>query len=124
MTEDVVTEEEFRAFVVETIDSLPDDVAREMQNVDIVVEEEPPAEFVVGLPRGHTLLGHYHGVPLTGRGLYDRALPDKISIYRGPITRMSRTRDAIRAQVKKTVLHEIGHHFGIDEDRLHELGWG
>ena len=124
MINEVVTEEEFRDFVAETLDSLPDDLAREMQNVDIVVEEEPPQEFVAGLPRGHTLLGHYHGVPLTGRGFYDRALPDKISIYRGPITRMARTRDGIRAQVKKTVLHEIGHHFGIDEDRLHELGWG
>jgi predicted Zn-dependent protease with MMP-like domain len=95
-----------------------------MQNVEIVVEDEPPREFVAGLPRGHTLLGFYHGVPLTGRGAYDRALPDKISIYRGPITRLSRTREGIRRQVRKTVLHEIGHHFGIDEERLHELGWG
>lgn len=124
MTEDMVTEEEFRSFVVETIDSLPDDLARKMQNVDIVVEEEPPREFLATLPRGHTLLGHYHGIPLTGRGFYDRALPDKISIYRGPITRLARSRDRIRAQVRKTVLHEIGHHFGIDEKRLHELGWG
>jgi len=119
-----VTEEEFRLFVIEAIDSLPDGLAHEMQNVEIVVEDEPPLEFVADLPRGHSLLGHYHGVPLTGRGLYDRALPDKISIYRGPITRMARKREAIRRQVHKTVLHEIGHHFGIDEDRLHELGWG
>ena len=119
-----MTEEEFRLFVIEAIDSLPDGLAHEMQNVEIVVEDEPPLEFVADLPRGHSLLGHYHGVPLTGRGLYDRALPDKISIYRGPITRMARKREAIRRQVHKTVLHEIGHHFGIDEDRLHELGWG
>jgi predicted Zn-dependent protease with MMP-like domain len=124
LTEPDVTEDEFRQFVVEAIDSLPDELAFEMQNVEIVVEDEPPREFIADLPRGHSLLGHYHGVPLTGRGLYDRALPDKISIYRGPITRMSRTRDAIREQVRKTVLHEIGHHFGIGEDRLHELGWG
>ena len=119
-----MTEEEFRSFVIEAIDSLPDELAEEMQNVDIVVEDEPPPEFTRGLGRGHVLLGHYHGVPLTGRGFYDRALPDKISIYRGPITRLARTREQIRLQVRKTVLHEIGHHFGIDEDRLHELGWG
>lgn len=110
--------------MVEAIDSLPDELAKEMQNVEIVVEDEPPREFAAGLPRGHSLLGFYHGVPLTGRGLYDRALPDKISIYRGPITRLARTREGIRRQVRKTVLHEIGHHFGIDEERLHELGWG
>ena len=121
---DVVTEEEFRGFVEEALDSLPDELAREMSNVDIVVEDEPPAEFVANLPRGHVLLGHYHGVPLTGRGRYDHVLPDKISIYMGPISRIARTRDAIRAQVKRTVLHEIGHHFGIEEGRLHELGWG
>ncbi|MGH2753331.1 MAG: metallopeptidase family protein [Actinomycetota bacterium] len=119
-----VDEEEFISYVAEAIDSLPDDLAAEMDNVEIVVEDEPPAEFLVNMPRGHSLLGHYHGVPLTGRGFYDRALPDKISIYRGPITRLARTPEAIRDQIKRTVLHEIGHHFGIDEDRLHELGWG
>lgn len=114
----------FEDLVAEAIDSLPDDIARMLSNVEVVVEDEPPLEFTKDLPRNTTLLGHYHGIPLTNRGYYDRALPDKISIYQGPITRVARTPDRIRAQVRKTVLHEIGHHFGIDEDRLHELGWG
>jgi predicted Zn-dependent protease with MMP-like domain len=95
-----------------------------MQNVDIVVEEEPPWEYMQRLPSGHTLLGHYHGVPLTKRGIhYDGALPDKISIYKGPITRMARTPERIKEQVRRTVIHEIAHHFGISDERLHELGW-
>ena len=114
----------FEQLVAEAIDSLPEDIAQMIQNVEIVVEPEPPTEYLQRLPRGHTLFGLYHGVPLTKRGVYDRALPDKISIYEGPITRIMRSPDAIREQVRRTVLHEIGHHFGIEEARLHELGWG
>jgi predicted Zn-dependent protease with MMP-like domain len=115
---------DFESLVAAAIDSLPDDVAAMVANVEVVVEDEPPQEYLNSLPKGHTLLGHYHGVPLTNRGIYDRALPDKISIYRGPIVRMARTPERIAQQVRKTVLHEIGHHFGIDEPRLHELGYG
>ena len=115
----------FEDLVSEAIDSLPEELAKMMSNVDVVVEAEPPAEYVARLPRGHTLLGHYHGVPLTSRGVhYDHVLPDKISIYAGPITRMARTPERIKTQVRKTVIHEIAHHFGIDDERLHELGWG
>lgn len=121
MTETATT---FEQLVSEAIDSLPDEIAGMIDNVEIVVEAEPPVAYLQGLPRGHTLLGLYHGIPLTKRGVYDRALPDKISIYEGPITRLAGTPDAIRQQVRRTVIHEIGHHFGIDEARLHELGWG
>jgi predicted Zn-dependent protease with MMP-like domain len=114
----------FEDLVSDALDSLPEDVARAMQNVEVVVENEPPAEMLKGLPRGTTLLGLYHGVPLTNRERYDRALPDKISIYRGPIVRLARTPEQIKEQVRRTVIHEIAHHFGIDEARLHELGWG
>ena len=110
--------------MAEALDSLPDDLRAQMQNVQIVVEEEPPPDLLAGMPRGTTLLGYYHGVPLTNRGYYDGVLPDKISIYSGPITRMARTPERIREQVRKTVIHEIAHHFGIDEERLSELGWG
>jgi predicted Zn-dependent protease with MMP-like domain len=116
--------EEFESLVKDVLDSLPDDIAAMVRNVEVVVEDEPPHEYLTSLPKGHTLLGHYHGIPLTNRGIYDRALPDKISIYRGPIVRMARTPRRIEQQVRKTVLHEIGHHFGIDEPRLHELGYG
>ncbi|MEA2497731.1 MAG: hypothetical protein QOH26_136, partial [Actinomycetota bacterium] len=114
----------FRSYVEDALDSVPPELAAQMQNVEVVIEDEPPAEYVSRLPRGHTLLGHYHGVPLTGRGMYDHALPDKISIYRGPIERMARTPQRIKDQVRRTVIHEIAHHFGIGEERLHELGWG
>ncbi len=115
----------FEELVSEALDGMPEDIAKMMQNVDVVVEDEPPWEYLQSLPPGHTLLGHYHGIPLTKRGVhYDAALPDKISIYRGPITRMARTPERIKEQVRRTVIHEIAHHFGIDDDRLHELGWG
>ena len=117
-------ERTFEDLVAEALDSLPEEIARMVSNVEIVVEDEPPLDYLRRLPRGHTLFGLYHGVPLTKRGVYDRALPDKISIYQGPITRYARTPEAIRRQVRRTVIHEIGHHFGIEEHRLHELGWG
>jgi predicted Zn-dependent protease with MMP-like domain len=113
--------EVFERLVVEALDSLPSDIAAAMENVEVVIEEEPPPEYV---ERGKTLLGLYHGIPLTKRGSYTGVMPDKISIYRGPITRMARTPSAIREQVRRTVLHEIAHHFGIDDERLDQLGWG
>ena len=119
--EPVVT---FEDLVADALDSLPLELATRMENVEVVVEDEPPWEMIARLAPGSTLLGLYHGVPLTQRGqFYDRMLPDKISIYRGPITRLARTPDRIREQVRRTVIHEIAHHFGIDDDRLHELGW-
>lgn len=114
----------FEQLVAEAIDSLPEEIVKRIDNVEIVVEPEPPGAYLHRLPRGHTLFGLYHGIPLTKRGVYDRALPDKISIYEGPITRAAGSADAIREQVRRTVLHEIGHYFGMEEARLHELGWG
>ncbi len=114
----------FEDLVAEALDSLPEDIARHLDNVEVVVEDEPPEELLGDLSDGETLLGHYHGIPLTDRGFYDGALPDKVSIYRGPITRTYRSPDAIRAEVRRTVIHELAHHFGIDDDRLDELGWG
>ena len=116
--------EAFEELVSEAIDSLPEELGRAMQNVEVVVEQEPPRELLRRMGRHQTLLGLYHGVPLTSRGSYDGVLPDKISIYEGPITRIARTPEAVREQVRRTVIHEIAHHFGIDDDRLHELGWG
>lgn len=116
---------DFDQLVSEALDSLPAEIAEKLENVDVVVEDEPPAEVLAGLPPRTSLFGLYHGVPLTQRGpAYTNVLPDKISIYRGPITRHWRKPDTIRKQIRKTVIHEIGHYFGIPEDRLHELGWG
>jgi predicted Zn-dependent protease with MMP-like domain len=116
--------EVFEELVADALDSLPEEIAAAMENVEVVVEDEPSREDLARLPRGHTLLGLYHGVPLTNRYGYGNTMPDKISIFRGPITRMARTREAIREQVRRTVIHEVAHHFGISDERLHELGWG
>ena len=114
----------FEDLVADALDSLPEEFALRMENVEVVVEDEPPMDLLARLPRGVTLLGLYHGIPLTSRGQYGNVLPDKISIYRGPITRYWGDPDRIRAQIRRTVIHEIGHYFGIPEQRLHELGWG
>ena len=86
-----------------------------MSNVAVVVEDEPPA----GMP----LLGLYQGVPLTRRGSsYGGVLPDKISIYRGPLERYyGATAEALRSAIRRVVLHEVAHHFGISDERLREL---
>jgi predicted Zn-dependent protease with MMP-like domain len=115
--------EHFEQLVADALDSLPDDIAARMENVQVVVEDEPPAEVRAGVGRGNDVLGYYHGVPLTQRGYYNNVMPDRISIYRGPITRAARTPSGIKEQVRRTVIHEIAHHFGIDDDRLRELGW-
>jgi predicted Zn-dependent protease with MMP-like domain len=108
-------DQELEAWAEEAIESLPPELRRAMSNVVIVIEEEPPP----GMP----LLGLYQGVPLTRRSSwYGGALPDKITIYRGPLKRLyGRDREQLRAQVRRVVLHEIAHHFGISDERLHEL---
>ena len=115
----------FERIVAEAIDELPQAYLDRLDNVEIVVETmadpETLREAGVRDPRG--LLGFYHGIPLTERGLgYNLVLPDKISIYQLPIERICRTPEAIRIQVKRTVIHELAHHFGIDDDRLRQLG--
>lgn len=122
---DAADDIDFESLVSETLDSLPAEIAAQVENVDVVVEDEPPPHVLAELAPGTSLFGLYHGIPLTKRGSgYGNVLPDKISIYRGPIIRYWRRPDAIRNQVRRTVIHEIGHYFGMPEDRLHELGWG
>ena len=107
--------DEFEQYAADALDALPADLRRQMSNVEIVVEEEPPA--------GQRLLGLYQGVPLTRRGSsYAGALPDKITIYRGPLERLARGDEAaLVRQIRRVVLHEIAHHFGISDERLVEL---
>jgi predicted Zn-dependent protease with MMP-like domain len=106
---------EFEQWVEEAIDALPSDLRTAMSNVEIVIEDEPPA--------GQPLLGLYQGVPLTRRTSgYGAVAPDKISIYRGPLERLyGGDSAALRSQIRRVVLHEIAHHFGISDERLHEL---
>ena len=106
---------EFAQWVEDAIDALPNDLRAAMSNVEVVIEDEPPA--------GQPLLGLYQGVPLTRRTSgYGNVPPDKISIYRGPLERLyGGNPDVLRSQITRVVLHEIAHHFGISDERLHEL---
>jgi len=105
----------FEQFVGDALDELPEDIRRLMSNIAVTVEDEPPP--------GSRLLGLYHGVPWGRRGpYYAGALPDKITIYRGPIERMcGGDPERLRSQVRRVVFHEIAHHFGISDERLVEL---
>jgi predicted Zn-dependent protease with MMP-like domain len=105
----------FEELVADALDRLPEDLGRAMSNVAVTVEHRPG-------PPG--LLGLYQGVPLTSRTSgYAGVLPDRITIYRLAICAMCTSEDEVRGQVRRTVIHEIAHHFGIDDNRLDELGW-
>ncbi len=115
----------FEDLVAQAIDSLPDEVLGWLDNVAIVVGQWPtPAQLTEsGLGPGDLLFGLYVGVPKTSRGFtYGETVPDKIIIFQGPIEQICRTPAQIREQVRRTVLHEIGHHFGLDEGHLRAAG--
>jgi len=114
----VDTSLDFEQLVDDAVDSLPDDLRRRMSNVDVVIADEPP--------HGQPLLGLYQGVPLTRRTTqYGAVLPDKITIFRGPLERLyGADPERLQREVKRVVLHEIAHHFGISDARLAELGRG
>ncbi|MBD0293381.1 MAG: metallopeptidase family protein [Jiangellaceae bacterium] len=108
---------EFEQLVAEALDAIPLELARVIDNVVILVEDEAPAETP-------DLLGLYEGTPLTERGgWYAGVLPDTIRLFRLPILRICETYDDVVDEVQATVVHEVAHHFGIDDDRLEELGW-
>jgi len=122
--------EHFELLVEQALADIPEALWNKIDNVAVIVEDWPTAQQLqsVGM-RGDRnqrglLLGLYEGVPLTARSHhYGLVAPDKITIFRGPILRVcAPTEEAIRAQVRRTVLHEIAHHFGISDERLHQLG--
>ena len=116
-----VNRREFQELVREALNDLPDEFAAAMKNVAVVVEEEPTAEDLesVGLdPEQDDLFGLYQGVPLPERGPDAPALPDRIAIYRLPILWECDTREQVVAEVRTTVIHELGHYFGLAEEEL------
>ena len=109
--------EEFEALVIEELDQLPDDMVDGLDNVVFVVEDRPE-DGSLGL------LGLYDGVAVTERGSYGMGeLPDRIIIYREPHLEQCETLDELRDEVHTTLVHEIAHFYGIDDEQLHELGW-
>ena len=119
--------DEFETLVAEALDEIPPEFARYLENIEVVVEDEPADDLLraMGLSPGRdTLFGLYQGVPIDRRGFgFGNALPDKITIYLRPLVRACRTPDRIRREVRRTVVHEIGHHFGFDDRELRREGY-
>jgi predicted Zn-dependent protease with MMP-like domain len=108
--------EEFEVLVGDALDGIPDEIARLVANVVVLIEDEPP-------PEEPDILGLYDGIDLTVWGDPNLELPPRIFVFRGPLTRMSADLEELRREVQITVVHEVAHHFGIDDDRLHDLGY-
>jgi predicted Zn-dependent protease with MMP-like domain len=113
-----VGEEQFETLVSLALDQVPQELADLMDNCVVLVEDRPPSDGPADL------LGLYEGIPLTERGeFYSAVLPDRIYVFREPTLAICRTYEEVVEQVHITVVHEIAHHFGIDDDRLHDLGY-
>lgn len=112
----VLSAEEFEALVEEELDSLPDEMTDGLENLAFVIED--------AAEDGDDLFGRYEGVDLTRRDRYGFGeLPDRIVVFRLPHLASAESIEALREEVHTTLVHEIGHYYGIDDDRLHELGW-
>ncbi len=112
-----ISDEEFERMVVDEYDAIPDDMVGELENVAILVANQPLAER----PR---LFGLYSGHPLTSRGMYGYGeLPDRITLYKNNIQEHSNTIEQLRERVRITLVHEIGHYYGLNDAKLRELGW-
>ncbi len=119
-------QDEFEALIIDAIGELPEELLAQLDNVAIVVEQWPSRTQLAGTEIEHRveLLGMYEGIPLTDREGYNLALPDKITIFQGPVEAMCHSREDMAREVQVTVAHEIAHHFGIDDERLEEMGLG
>nr|WP_205752495.1 metallopeptidase family protein [Cryptosporangium phraense] len=112
----VMSRERFEELVGDALDAIPEELLRRMSNVVVLVEDDPPEPGLLGLYEGHAL---------TNRGWdYSGVLPDRITIFRNPTLAMCSSEQEVVDEVAITVVHEIAHHFGIPDARLHELGWG
>ena len=118
-----IGEREFEQLVADALDAIPETLGRRMQNVAVTVADWPTSEQLGG--RRGTLLGLYEGVDLTRRSplSYGGVMPDRITIFRGPISHLAEDQAELVRIVTRTVIHEVAHHFGISDGRLEELGW-
>jgi predicted Zn-dependent protease with MMP-like domain len=115
--------QDFEKIVQEGISKIPKKFLKILDNIEITVEDFPDAEQLkkARVPRGNILFGLYEGVPKTKRWNYSQVLPDKITIFQKPIEEVAKSEEEIKEMVKKTVWHEIAHHFGIDEKKVREI---
>jgi len=111
---DPIDVDAFEALVADALATIPDELRVEMDNVAIIIDDESPPGSLYGL---------YEGIPLTSRGGYSGAGPDRITLFLATICHSARTHEDLVRRVRVTLLHEVGHHFGIGEQRLRELGW-
>lgn len=120
-----VDRQRFEELVADALDSIPEELGRVMENVAVFVEDWPTAAQLGGR-RNVTLLGLYEGIDLTRRSplSYGAVMPDRITIFRGPISAIAHSEEQLVHMVTETVIHEVAHHFGISDSRLEELGWG
>jgi predicted Zn-dependent protease with MMP-like domain len=122
-----LTREEFEALVVLALKRLPKFFKEKMKNVDVVVEDRASRDLLsgMGLRSPFELLGLYQGVPLARRGFYyGNVLPDKITLFQVPIESVCQTKEEIEEKVREVVIHEVGHYFGLNDERLRELERG
>jgi predicted Zn-dependent protease with MMP-like domain len=112
----VISKERFEELVEEALATLPEELSNQIENLAIIVDDEAP---------GRSLFGLYEGIPLTKRSpiSYSAVMPDRITLYQTTICRQCDSEDEVKAQIRKTVIHEVAHHFGISDPRLEELGW-
>lgn len=117
----------FEEIVSRSLEDLPEWFAEKLDNIAVVVEDEPPQSVLreMRVPRGTTLFGLYRGIPLDKRGFYyGNVLPDRVSIYMGPILRNCADEKEVAETVRETVMHEIGHYFGLSDEELKRLEYG
>ena len=119
-----LTRREFEEAVVSALKKLPNFIKEKMENVDVVVEDRAPRDLLseMGLHSYFELLGLYQGVPLDRRGFYyGNVLPDKITLFQIPIESICKTKEGVKEKIREVVIHEVGHYFGLDDERLREL---
>src|SRR5664280_1388681 len=117
-------DEIFRKLVGEALDSLPKEFSEKLDNVTVTVDDFPTVYQLrkANIPIRALLFGLYEGVPQTQRGIYYSHIPDKITIFKNAILRISQTEEDVKTQVRSTVMHEIGHHFGLSDEELRKQG--
>lgn len=123
----VVTREQFAALVREVWEELPEPFARKLANTVLLVEDAPPPSLLRSLgldPNRHTLFGLYRGVPLPRRGgTFGNCLPHTITVFYVPLVRRFPTKQRLRQEIERTIIHEVAHHFGMTEDEIRRLGY-